>query len=324
MENNSPMIEVIGLTKNYGSFVALKDINLTVSRGEILGLLGPNGAGKTTLMRILTGFMPGDQGIARVDGLDVASQNELTRAKIGYLPESAPLYEDMTVLDSLYYFAGLKNIPAGQRKKAVAEKANQCSLNGVLEKPVGHLSKGYRQRVGLALALLNDPQVLILDEPTSGLDPNQILEIRDLIRQIGRQRTVLLSTHILSEVQATCDRVVIIDKGRLVISGTPSELTRDSQQGAGKITVGIKGPEEEVKKALLSLDGIHSAYGEPPDDKGIIRYELAVAQDDELAEKIFGLIVEKGWKMNHLAQATATLEDVFIRLTGGENTAKEG
>ncbi|MDP3976363.1 MAG: ATP-binding cassette domain-containing protein, partial [bacterium] len=218
------MITVEKLRKSYGSFVAVDDISFEIKKGEIVGLLGPNGAGKTTTMRMLTCFFPASSGSITINGADAFEESLKVKQSIGYLPENAPLYGDMKVEEYLDYVADIRQIPSGRKKSRIHQVVEQVGLLPRLQQEIGHLSKGYRQRVGLAQAMLHDPEILILDEPTSGLDPNQIIEIRSLIKEIGKQKTIILSTHILSEAEATCDRVLIISNGKIVASGTAEEL----------------------------------------------------------------------------------------------------
>ncbi|OGF42743.1 ABC transporter, partial [Candidatus Falkowbacteria bacterium RIFOXYB2_FULL_47_14] len=243
------MIEIKNLTKRFGNTVILDNINLEVKKGEILGFLGPNGAGKSTTMKIITSFWSPTSGSIKIDGLDVTTDSLKTRTKIGYLPETVPLYDDMRVYEYLKFIAEVRGIAKEDMKKRLKEVVEACGLKKVLLKPIEELSKGYRQRVGLAQAIMHEPDILILDEPTTGLDPNQIVEIRDLIKKIGKEKTVIFSTHILSEVSATCDRVLIINNGKIVGEGSPADLMAKAG-GREIIYVKIKGPKDAVLSKL--------------------------------------------------------------------------
>ena len=309
------MIEVQGLTKTFGSETAVDHISFEVHPGDILGFLGPNGAGKTTTMRILTCYLPPTSGTVRIDGLDVLEDSLEIRKRIGYLPETTPLYPDMTVVDYLDFIADMRRIPSPLKTRRIAEMVEVCGLGDVLDKRIETLSKGYRQRVGLAQAIIHDPPILILDEPTSGLDPNQIVEIRELIRSLGREKTVILSTHILPEVQASCNRVLIIHRGRIVADATPEDL---SSQFAGeqRILLGVKAPAETVQARLQALDDLHVAsVSEEPD--GVVLFTLTTSTDEDLRPQLFQLAVQEGWLLHELHRETANLEEIFRQLTTG-------
>ena len=311
------MIEVRNLTKRFGPTLAVNDVSFDVPQGEVVGFLGPNGAGKTTTMRILTCYLPADAGTARIAGYDTFEHAVEVRRRIGYLPESAPLYLDMGVVEYLHFVAGMRNIAPPDQSARVRRMIELCGLGPMLQKDIGQLSKGYRQRVGLAATLIHDPDVLVLDEPTSGLDPSQIIEIRELIREIGRQKTVILSTHILPEVEATCSRVLIIADGRIVASGTTDELTRMS---AGKVTarVAYKAAASAVEPALRRLNGVTEVHALDAPRPGLCRYEVVGPAGSELEESLFGLAVENRWTMVELHSGALSLEQVFLRLTTGE------
>jgi ABC-2 type transport system ATP-binding protein len=311
-------IAVRNLTKRYGGQKAVDDISFDVKTGEVLGFLGPNGAGKTTTMKIVTCYMPPNAGTVEVDGLDTAREPFEVRRRIGYLPEHNPLYMDMNVLDYLEYSAQLHGLDPGRINARLKEMVDVCGIGEVRHKDIGELSKGYRQRVGLAQAMIHDPEVLILDEPTSGLDPNQIVEIRHLIKQLGRAKTVVLSTHILSEVQATCDRVLIIHEGRIVADGTPEELQRDFQ-GGESLTVEFRTtapPLERVLPALRALKGVTGAEYLPREGTGG-RYSIGVARGADVREEVYRLAVREGWVLLELHRKGTSLEDVFHKLTAG-------
>jgi ABC-2 type transport system ATP-binding protein len=310
-------IAVRNLAKAYGEQMAVNDISFDVKTGEILGFLGPNGAGKTTTMKIITCYMPPTAGTVQVDGLDIRERSIEVRKKIGYLPEMNPLYMDMNVLDYLEYSARLHGMKGGPMAHRTREMVHVCGLEEVRHKDIGELSKGYRQRVGLAQAMIHDPEVLILDEPTSGLDPNQIVEIRNLIRQLGRAKTVILSTHILSEVQATCDRVLIINEGKIVADGSPEQLQREFH-GAESITVEIKtGATDPVNgilprwRMLAYLTNATLLSQNGP----VSRYELQADKGTDICEAIFRLAVSEGWVVLEMHRRVTTLEEVFHKLT---------
>lgn len=317
------MIEVSGITKEFGRFTAVRDLDFTVARGEVLGFLGPNGAGKTTTMRILTGFIPPTSGTARVAGHDVTREPLLAKRKIGYLPESPPLYPEMTVTDYLDFVARIKIAgasPSSRRAKVVAS-IERCALGDVRSKLIGKLSKGYRQRVGLAQALVHDPEVLILDEPTAGLDPKQINDTRELIRSLGGDRTIVLSTHILPEVAMTCDRVVIINRGRVVAQGTTASLT-DTFGGAEPLEVTVAGPDEQARGVLFSIDGIRAV--EPVGiDEGATVFRVEVVEGRDLRREVSSRIVGAGLGLLGLHQHGMTLEEVYLRAISREESFSE-
>jgi len=310
-------IAVRNLTKLYGTEKAVDNISFDVKTGEILGFLGPNGAGKTTTMKIITCFLPPTDGQVTVDGLAIDEQSLEVRRKIGYLPEHNPLYLDMNVLEYLEYAGNLHGLTGepliGRRREIV----DVCGLGDVRHKDIGELSKGYRQRVGLAQAMIHDPEVLILDEPTSGLDPNQIVEIRSLIRKIGREKTVVFSTHILSEVQATCDRVVIINEGRIVADGTPEQL-QTQFRGSEIITLELRSPSTNPMAELFPLfkDMQHVQTAEyTGSDADHHRFTLHTEKGSDIRENVFTLCVSKGWSLLELSRSVTSLEEVFHTLT---------
>ncbi len=307
------MISVDQITKNYGPTRALKGVNFSIDKGEIVGFLGPNGAGKSTTMKILTCYMPADSGKATVAGYDVFDNSLEVRSHVGYLPESAPLYTDMGVIDFLKFAGSMRGIKGQRLHNRIKDVVARTGLESAVGKDIGELSKGYRQRVGIAQALIHEPDVLILDEPTTGLDPNQIKEIRDLIREIGREKTVILSTHIMAEVTATCDRAIIISDGRVVASGTPDELMARSQ-GAYEVVARIRGPQGEVERKLAALSGVSGVRVLDREDS-TVRYEIASKKSQDLPEQIFRTVVENKWSLTELRQETASMEDVFAELT---------
>jgi len=306
------MIKVENLTKRYAGQPAIQDLNFEVSQGEIMGFLGPNGAGKTTTMRILAGFMPPTSGRATVAGFDVFGQSLQARAHLGYMPENVPLYSDMRVTEYLNYRAALKGVQHRRAAERVGDVKELCGLKDVENKLIGTLSKGYRQRVGLADALLAEPDLLILDEPTIGLDPNQIRQVRELIKNLGRQHTILLSTHILPEVEMTCSRVIIIHKGRIEACDTPDNLLGKIRQAGGVVLeakVGKDNGAEELKK----ISGVREVVIDGEDDWK--RFSLRVESGVDVREAVFRLATDRHWVVRELTQRRATLEDVFVELT---------
>ena len=319
------MIHVDGLTKHYGSVAAVKGISFDVHVGEVLGFLGPNGAGKTTTMRILTSFLAPSSGRAEIGGYDVFEHALEARTRIGYLPEGTPLYRDMTVLEYLKFIADIRKIPGGatrtRRLKAVVE---QCGLGDRLGFLIGELSKGFRQRVGLAQAILHEPEVLILDEPTSGLDPNQIAEIRQVIKHIGESKTVIFSTHIMQEVAATCSRVLIIADGRIAADGKPDELQRRAQ-GHMDLSIEIIGEAQAARAGLEAVPGVSTVTPAAADDatvEGGHRFLVVAAPGKDPRAEIFRMAAQKGLVLTELRREQASLEDVFRSLTSGSKSAK--
>jgi ABC-2 type transport system ATP-binding protein len=306
------MIKVENLTKRYAGQTAIKDLNFEVGQGEIMGFLGPNGAGKTTTMRILAGFMPATSGRASIAGFDVFEQSLQARAHLGYMPENVPLYNDMRVTEYLDYRAALKGVPHRRVDERVGDVKELCGLKEVEMKSIGALSKGYRQRVGLADALVAEPDLLILDEPTIGLDPNQIRQVRELIRNLGKQHTILLSTHILPEVEMTCSRVIIIHKGRIEACDTPANLLGQIRQAGGVVVeakVGSDNGAEELKK----ISGVRDVMTDVDGDWK--KFSLRVESGADVREEIFRLATARRWTVRELSQRRATLEDVFVEIT---------
>jgi ABC-2 type transport system ATP-binding protein len=312
--SNEAMIRCDRLTKVYGPHTAVNQISFEVPRGQVLGFLGPNGAGKSTTMKMLTCFLAPTSGRAEVGGLDITRHSFEVRKKIGYLPEDTPLYRDMTVLEYLDYVTRLRRVPADERRSRIKKVGEITGIMDVLGKTIGELSKGYRQRVGLTQAIVHDPQILILDEPTSGLDPNQIVEIRALIKELGQSKTVILSTHILPEVQATCDRVVIIADGRLVADGKPDDLV--SRERSNKFRVLLEaGPAfEAVRDKLAAIDGVTSV-AEAPSETGTLQVVLTTDGGKDIRKDIFRCAVDNQWPLLELDRREASLEEVFGRLT---------
>jgi ABC-2 type transport system ATP-binding protein len=307
------MIEVRELTKRYARHEAVRGISFSVNRGEIVGFLGPNGAGKTTTLRMLTGYLPPTSGTATIAGFDIFRESIEARRKIGYMPENVPLYEDMRVREYLKFRAQLKGLGSSDTRRRVGDVIDTCGLGNVRRKMIRTLSKGYRQRVGLADALVHDPELLILDEPTNGLDPNQIRQIRELIRQLGRSHTVLISTHILSEVEMTCNRVIIIDSGQIKAADTPANLV-GQMRAAGRIQVEIQESPDVVAPALGRLEHVKKVTPEPLED-GWTRCTVWVDSGTDSRERIAQLASQFGWPLRSLFRQVATLEDVFVELT---------
>lgn len=305
-------IVVENVTKKYGYQKAVDGISFHVKTGEVLGFLGPNGAGKTTTMKILTGLIAPNEGDARIGDYSIKENQDEIKKLIGYLPENNPLYQDMPVIDYLEFSAAIQGIPKNQTKDRIIEMIRICGLNTEKHKKIGELSKGFRQRVGLAQAMIHNPQVLILDEPTSGLDPNQIVEIRRLIKELGKEKTVILSTHILPEVEATCDRILIISKGKIVADGT-SEALRKQSQGRELLRVRIEdGNRDVVYKALQSLDQV----GMVDFIRGIDNsYEVQSRNEFSNRKAIFQLCVKNNWTLTEMTPIETKLEDLFRDLT---------
>jgi len=309
------MIRVKNLTKKYGEQNAVDNVSFEIASGEILGFLGPNGAGKTTTMKIITCYMPATQGSVEIDGQDVFDYTLDVRRKIGYLPETTPLYPEMNVVEYLEFIQALRKMSKDRRTSRLKDMVELCGLGEVIHKDIGELSKGFRQRVGLAQAIIHDPEILILDEPTIGLDPNQVVEIRNLISELGRQKTLILCTHILSEVEAVCGRVLIINRGKLVADGAPETL-RAGLHGKQRLVVQIKAngqPDEIAQK----LSGLPEAQVEtrPSVEPGLVSLEITGGKDQDLREQVFRAVAAAGWILMEMRQEVQSLEDVFRDLT---------
>jgi ABC-2 type transport system ATP-binding protein len=319
------VITVSNLTKRYGKARGIEDLTFTVDKGEVLGFLGPNGAGKTTTMRIITGYLAATSGTVEVDGFCVFEDAMEARRRIGYLPENPPLYREMTVSGYLRFVSELKGIPKSKMKAAVDLAVEGAGIETVYNRVISNLSRGYRQRVGLAQALLGNPEVLILDEPTVGLDPRQIIEIRKLIHSLGKKHTIILSSHILPEVSMVCDRVVIINNGKLVASDTPSGLS-GRLEGRGRIAVRIRGPRSEVTTVVRGLSGVSSVSVETPDREAQDREVLLFVETDksyDVREDLFFAMASRGWPIVGMKTMDMSLEDVFLKLTTEETLEDE-
>ncbi len=310
------MIKVEGLTKRYGGFTAVDNISFEVGKGEIVGFLGPNGAGKSTTMRILSSFMPASSGRASIAGYDVFEDSLQARTHLGYLPENVPLYTDMRVAEYLSYRAAIKGVKGRRVKQRVGEVTELCSLREVQNKIISTLSKGYRQRVGLADALVHDPDLLILDEPTIGLDPNQIRQVRELIKDLGRHHTILISTHILPEVEMTCSRVIIINKGKIEASDTPQNLL-DKIRTSAAIRLEARTGRDSGVEELSRIKGVKDVAAEGDGEWRI--FTLRTEANSDLREEVFRLTQERGWSVRELTRGRATLEDVFVEITHADS-----
>ena len=314
------MIQVTNLHKIYDNHVrALRDVSFTVHDGEILGFLGPNGAGKSTTMKIITGYTAPTEGSVQVNGREVSDHPIEVKRQIGYLPESVPLYEDMTVIEYLEFIAeirmrGVGTLKRGALKDALAHVIKICGLQKMVRRPIGELSKGYRQRTCLAQALVHNPDILILDEPTSGLDPNQIAEIREVIKEIGRQKTVILSTHILQEVQAMCDRVIIINEGKIAAQGTTQELERQAA-GTQSVYVKMRGLKDTIHKLLLDLPHADEVHHKETEGTDVFGFEIVVSAGNDVREQVFRRAVQADAPILEMRHEKVSLEDVFRKLT---------
>jgi ABC-2 type transport system ATP-binding protein len=311
------MIEAEKLTKYFQKVAAIENVSFTVEKGEIVGFLGPNGAGKTTTMRILTGFLPPSSGTARVAGYDILADSLQVRRRIGYLPENVPLYTDMKVAGYLDFVAEVKGMERRQRRRKIGEIMEKCRIVEVQRMLIGALSRGYRQRVGIAQALLNDPEVLILDEPTVGLDPKQIIEIRQLIKELSGQSTIILSTHILPEASMICQRVIIINDGHIIAVDTPENLTARLQSST-KLFVTVDGPADQVGAALTQVPGVLSAEAKDEARDAVVSFVVESERGRDLRREVSRMIVERGWGLLEFRPADMTLEEIFIRLVTKE------
>lgn len=308
------MIEVRNLVKKYGNHVAVDHLNFTVEKGKIYGFLGPNGAGKSTTMNMITGYIASTEGDILIDGHNILEEPEEAKKRIGYLPEMPPLYQDMTVREYLEFAAELKAIPREKKKSNIEEVMSTTKIEDVKNRLIKNLSKGYKQRVGLAQALLGYPEIIILDEPTVGLDPKQIIEIRDLIKGLGRKHTVILSSHILSEVSAVCDHVLIIDKGRLVASDSPENLSK-LMAGDNSLELTIKGGEEDIRKAFDMVENVQEIIYHDSLVKGACDVTVKVSGEQDIRENIFFALAEMKCPILKMQSGNMSLEEVFLKLT---------
>jgi ABC-2 type transport system ATP-binding protein len=313
---DSVILDVRDLTKQFGGVTAVKDLTFQVKRGEVFGFLGPNGAGKTTTMRIVTCFIPATAGGVKVAGIDTTADDLAIRKKLGYLPENNPLYGDMLVSEYLKFVGELRGLSGSRLNSRIDEMFQVCGLTTMADRQIAKLSKGYRQRVGLAQAMIHDPELLILDEPMSGLDPNQIVEIRSLIKKLGKEKTVIYCSHILSEVSATCSRILIINDGKLVASGTADELTSRST-GGNRYVLRVRGDKAAVESKLAAVSGVSTATVEANGGGGYIEAQVVSEHNDDIGEELFKCAVDNGWSLAELRRETASLEDVFTQLTRG-------
>jgi len=306
------MITITNVSKNYGQVAALKDFSAVINKGEITGILGPNGAGKTTLLKIITCYMYPSEGNVVVDNYDIYSKSLKIREMIGYLPENAPLYSDLTVIDYLKFIAAVRNIPKEKIMDRIQTVSDQCDIRSVAYKRIDALSKGYRQRVGLAQALIHDPEILILDEPTSGLDPNQILEVRDLIKKLGKQKTMLFSSHILQEVQAVCDRAIIINKGEIVGDGAPNSMSEGTSKFR-ELLLTVRSPKDILTelKSIYSISEVERLS----EVDNVFSYSIKADKDTEVRDKIFDECVSRNAKILEMRIEKDSLEKVFRELT---------
>jgi ABC-2 type transport system ATP-binding protein len=319
-----PVIDVRGLSRSYGPVQAVREVSFTVGAGEIVGLLGPNGAGKTTIMKVLTCFLFPTRGTARVNGHDVFEAPLAVKESVGYLPESAPLYTDLTVREYLSFIADARRLAGARRQERMEWVIDECGLAPVVNRGIDELSKGFRQRTGLAQAMLHDPRILILDEPTSGLDPHQIAEIRDLIRRLGREKTVILSTHILQEVEATCQRILILNQGSIAAQGTREEIER-TLKGEVRLDLTLRGGSGSFDPGSLArLAGVQDLVSTAEGAAGTIEVRLSLAPESGAEERVFDWAVSRGLKILAMVPQRLSLEDIFITLTESGTPAKGG
>ncbi len=316
------MIEVKNLTKKYGDHVAIHDLSFTVEKGRVYGFLGPNGAGKSTTMNIITGYLAPTEGTVLIDGKDIMREPEEAKKKIGYLPELPPLYNDMTVGEYLMFVAELKKVPKQERKNSVRLVMEETEVTDMEHRLIKNLSKGYKQRVGMAEAMIGNPDVLILDEPTVGLDPKQIIEIRDLIKKLGESHTIILSSHILSEVSAVCDHILIISKGKLVASDSPENLKK-RLGGSMRLDIVVATAADEAITLLKSIDGVDTAEITGADEKGYSKILVTGSTDTDIREQVSILLAENRIPVMEMTKIEKSLEDIFLELTGNDESKKE-
>ncbi|MCL2386361.1 MAG: ABC transporter ATP-binding protein [Defluviitaleaceae bacterium] len=308
------MIEVKNLTKKYGIRTAIDDLNFSIKAGEIVGFLGPNGAGKTTTMNIMTGFIAATSGDVTINGLDILAEPERAKANIGYLPDTPPVYGDMRVCEYLNFVADIKGVRKG-RKEMLEYVMKQVSISDISRRLIKNLSRGYRQRVGLAQAMVGNPKVIIMDEPTIGLDPKQIIEMRDVVKRLGKKHTVILSSHIMQEVSAVCDRVLIINRGKIVATGTPEGLSEGLQKGSGQMQVRVKGEREQILSALREVSIIKETSAEKGKESGTIDLLLNGGEGVDIREAIFRCMARNNFPILMMKPTELTLEEIFLSLT---------
>lgn len=309
------MIEVKNLVKRYGNHLALDNVSFTVEKGEVIGFLGPNGAGKSTTMNIITGYLSATEGDAYIDGVSILENPEKAKKSIGYLPEIPPLYSEMTVEEYLRFVCDLKLVDKAQKDEVIARIVRQVRINDVRGRLIRNLSKGYRQRVGIAQALIGDPEVLILDEPTVGLDPKQITEVRDLIKTLSEDHTVIISSHILAEVQAVCDRVIIINRGRIIATDTPDNLAKTAMKN-NKLEIRVKGPKNDVLTGILGIPGVDTAEIVRIREENSVDLSVTTEDDADVREAVFDFCCENHYPILLMKTNEVSLEDIFLQLTG--------
>lgn len=309
------MIEVKGLTKKYSNLVAANNLNFTVEKGEILGFLGPNGAGKSTTMKMMTGYMPSTEGTVVIDGLDIIDDAHKAKKKIGYVPEIPPLYKDMTVTEYLSFVCELKDISKKERKSNINYAISKLRLEDVKNRLVRNISKGYRQRVGLAQAVLGKPEILILDEPTVGLDPKQIIEMRQFIKELGKEHTIMISSHILSEIKQLCQRVIIINKGKIVAIDSPENLSKRLST-ASRLSLRVVGDQEKVIETIKEIPGVQSVSVEGEIEKGSYDYNILADTNYDIRKRVFFDMAKVGFPILEMKVVELTLEEIFLQLTG--------
>jgi len=315
------LIEVSNLTKKYGQNVAVDNISFTVSEGEIVGFLGPNGAGKSTTMNMITGYISSTEGSVKINGFDILEQPEEAKRRIGYLPELPPLYMDMDVVEYLNFVADLNGLKKAEKIKMVAQVMETTQITHMKNRLIKNLSKGYKQRVGLSQALIGNPDVLILDEPTVGLDPKQIIEMRDVIKNLGRKHTIILSSHILSEVSAVCDRVIILAQGKIVASDTPENLSKRLTQ-TNRLSVRVKGPKEEVVNTLRNIENVEKAYFVTSKETGTVDVVVEGKEGTDIREDVFGTLTQKSYPILSMTSMDLTLEEIFLQVTKDDGGRK--
>ncbi|MCI5609903.1 MAG: ABC transporter ATP-binding protein [Roseburia sp.] len=317
------MIEVENLTKKYGSHVAVDNLSFRVERGMIYGFLGPNGAGKSTTMNMMTGYIAATSGTVKINGYDILKNPEQAKKSIGYLPELPPVYPDMTVYEYLRFVAELKKVKKNERQVQIEDVMKQTQIEDVKGRLIKNLSKGYKQRVGLAQAIIGYPEVIILDEPTVGLDPKQIIEIRELIRELAKKHTIILSSHILSEVSAVCDHIMIISKGKLVASDTPEGLMT-LLKGGRQMKLSVLGEQSKVEKLLQSMESVKDFSMQPPRAEGMVSVNIRTEDTEDIRVELFHRLAAADMPIMELSLSEKSLEDVFLELTGEEDKENEG